>query len=125
MYKTPSSEFTEEDWDKFNCYMVNRFISMQPQYLELVNYVQTIPYENKEQLYNVYKEFLPKGKAYFKYIKAKKNSINKDLIEHLTQHFECSLKEAEGYISLLNKKDLSHILKQRGIDEKETKKLLK
>lgn len=124
-HKTPSSEFTEEEWEVFNCYMVNRFISMNPAYLELVNYVQTIPYDNKEQLYNVYKEYLPKRKMFFKYIKPTKKTKSKDLISNISKFFECGIREADEYISLLNKKDLSKILEMQGLEEKEIKKLLK
>lgn len=124
-HKTPSSEFTEEEWEVFNCYMVNRFISMNPAYLELVNYVQTIPYDNKEQLYNVYKEYLPKRKMFFKYIKPTKKTKSKDLISNISKFFECGIREADEYISLLSKKDLSKILEMQGLEEKEIKKLLK
>lgn len=123
--KTPSSEFTEEDWDKFNCYMVNRFVSMDRNYIELVNYVQTIPYENKEQLYNVYKEYLPKKKMFFKYLKSKHKAAPKKLVETFTQYFECSISEAESHVKILNKKNQKQILSHMGFDEKEQKAILK
>ena len=34
-YKTPSSEFTDKDWDVFNSYMVHRFLSMNMDWIEL------------------------------------------------------------------------------------------
>ncbi len=40
--KTPSANFTEESWDSFNSYMVHRYLSMDINYVELVNYVQKI-----------------------------------------------------------------------------------
>lgn len=98
---------------------------MNPAYLELVNYVQTIPYDNKEQLYNIYKEYLPKRKMFFKYIKATKKTKSKDLISNVSKFFECSVREADEYISLLKKKDLTKILEMQGLEEKEIKKLLK
>jgi len=89
------------------------------------NYVQTIPYENKEQVYNIYKEMLPKKQQFFRYIKANKKMKNRDMLGHVSEYFECSIKEADDYISLLKKKDLKNILTQMGIDEKDQKKLLK
>ena len=124
-YKTPSFEFTEEDWDKFNSYMVNRFISMDKNYVELVNYVQTFPYENKEQLYNVYKEYLPKKKIFFKYLKSSHKSPPQKLVEEFTKYYECSISEAESYIKILNPSTQKQILSHMGYDEKEIKNLLK
>jgi len=98
---------------------------MNPAYLELVNYVQTIPYDNKEQLYNVYKEYLPKRKMFFKYIKPTKKTKSKDLISNISKFFECSVREADMYISVMKKKELKEILTMQGLDEKEIKKLLK
>ena len=124
-HKTPSSEFTEEEWEVFNCYMVNRFISMNPAYLELVNYVQTTPYESKEQLYNIYKEYLPKKKMFFKYIKSTNKAKSKDLLSNVSQFMECSIREADQYVNILKKKDLVQILEMQGLEDKEIKKLLK
>ena len=123
--KTPSSSFSDEDWGLWNTYMVHRFISMNPDYIELVNYIQTIPYENKEQVYNIYKEMLPKKQQFFRYIKANKKMKNRDLLGHVSKYFECSIREADKYIHLLGKKDLKVVLTSLGIDEKEQKKLLK
>ena len=50
---------------------------------------------------------------------------NRDMLGHVSEYFECSIKEANDYISLLKKKDLKNILTQMGIDEKDQKKLLK
>ena len=125
LYKTSSDTFTEEDWGLWNTYMVHRFISMDENYVELVNYIQTIPYENKEQVYNVYKEMLPKRKAFFRYIKAGKKIKNRELLKHVSEYFECSLREANDYISLLKVKELKQILTSLGIEEKEQKIILK
>ena len=123
--KTPSSEFTEEDWDKFNSYMVNRFVSMDKNYVELANYVQITPYESKEQLYNIYKEYLPKKKMFFKYIKSTNKAKSKDLLSNVSQFMECSVREADQYVNILKKKDLVQILEMQGLEDKEIKKLLK
>jgi hypothetical protein len=124
-HKTPSSEFTEEDWDKFNSYMVNRFISMDKNYVELANYVQITPYDNKEQLYNIYKEYLPKKKMFFKYLKSSHKSPPQKLVEEFTKFFECSVSEAESHVKILKPKDHKNILSHMGYDEKEIKQILK
>lgn len=47
------SEFNDEDKKEFNPYLINRFLSMNENYIELVNFVQTIPYTEKEKYYNI------------------------------------------------------------------------
>ena len=123
--KSSPDVFSEEDWGKWNTYMIHRFVSMNPDYIELVNYIQTIPYENKKQIYNIYKEMLPKKQQFFRYIKTNKKIKNRDLLGHISKYFECSIREADSYISLLKKADIKEILTQMGIKDKEQKKLLK
>ena len=41
--KPQSDSFTEKDWEVWNSYMIHRFMSMNPNYLEVVNYVQELP----------------------------------------------------------------------------------
>jgi len=62
-YKTPSSKFTDKDWEVFNSYMIHRFISMNKDFIEVVNYVQEFPPQEKVMIYNIYKEFIPKNNA--------------------------------------------------------------
>jgi hypothetical protein len=71
LYKTPIENISEESWDKWNSYVVNRYVSMDIRYIELANYIQTIPYDNKHQLYQIYREMIPKSKVFLKYLKSK------------------------------------------------------
>ncbi len=123
--KSSPDVFSEEDWGKWNTYMIHRFVSMNPDYIELVNYIQTIPYENKKQIYNIYKEMLPKKQQFFRYIKTNKKMKDRDLLGYISKYFECSVREADSYLTLLHKKDIKEILTQMGIKDKEQKKLLK
>lgn len=125
LHKTSSDNFTEEDWGLWNTYMVHRFVSMNSDYIELVNYIQTIPYENKEQIYNIYKEMLPKRKEFFRYIKTGKKIKNRELLGYISEYFECSLREADENIQVLRKSDLVKILTSMGVEPKEQKSILK
>ena len=49
-------------------------------YTELADLAQSLMPNNKKQIYNLYKEMIPKRKTYFRYIKAKKSTKNKELI---------------------------------------------
>jgi len=71
LYKTPIENISEESWEKWNSYMIHRYVSMDIRYIELVNYIQTIPYDNKQQIYQIYREMIPKAKTFLKYLKSK------------------------------------------------------
>ena len=125
LYKTPASEFTDNDWENFNSYMVHRFISMSPYYVEVADYAQGLMPNNKKEIYNFYKEMIPKRKVWLKYIKTKNKSYNKELINLIKEYFEVSETEASSYINILDKKGITSILRKMGVEEKESKKLLK
>ena len=80
LYKTPASEFTDNDWEKFNSYMVHRFISMHVYYVEIADYAQSMLPTMKKEIYNFYKEMIPKRKIWLQYIKTKNKQVNKELI---------------------------------------------
>ena len=125
LHKSSAEEFTDKDWDNFNSYMVHRFISMSLYYVELANYAQSLMPHNKKEIYNFYKEMIPKRKSYFKYIKSKNKSYNKELIEILSDYFKIGTSEIPSYINILGNEKVKEILRETGIEEKESKKLLK
>lgn len=124
-YKTPVEKFSDRDWDVFNSYMVHRFLSMNRDYLEVVNLVQEYPPQEKKAIYQIYKEFIPKNSKWNKYIKSKTKQPNKDLVEHIKNYFECSSKEAREYINILGNQEVSRILDKIGLNKQEIKPLLK
>ena len=67
--KTPIAEISEESWDKFNSYMIHRYVSMDINYIDIVNYVQKVNPQSKKQIYSIYREMIPKKKVWLKYIK--------------------------------------------------------
>jgi hypothetical protein len=68
---------------------------------------------------------IPKRKVFNKYIGSKKKNQNNDLAGYVARYFECSLGEADEYISLLRESGVTGILHQMGVDDKEIKKLVK
>lgn len=125
LYKTPIENISEESWDKWNSYMITRYVSMDIRYIELANYIQTIPYENKQQTYQIYREMIPKQKTFLKYIKSRTKKKPATLVEYVAKYFECSLGEAEEYIDILRKNGVRSVLYEMGIEDKEVEKLLK
>ena len=123
--KPPVESFTDKDWEVWNSYMIHRFMSQNPDFIEVVNYVQELPPQEKAMIYNVYKEFIPKNTKWNTYIKSKNKEPNKELVEHLRDHLKCSSKESKEAIAMLDTAEISRILTNRGLDKKEQKLLLK
>jgi hypothetical protein len=101
----------DEGW---NNYMINRYLSMDPNYCEVVNIVQKNTWQMKgEYLYNLYRDIIPKQYVFLKYIKATtKKEYDKDEVEALSKYFEISLKEAKEYIDMLPKDEVANITAQ-------------
>ena len=125
LYKTPASEFTDNDWENFNSYMVHRFISMSPYYVEVADYAQSMLPTMKKEIYNFYKEMIPKRKVWLQYIKSKTKTVNKNLIEDIAKYYEIGAADALSYIAVMTKEEISIVLSEMGKDNKEIKKLLK
>lgn len=123
--KQPWNSFTEEDKKSFEPYMIHRFLSMNPDYIEFVNLVQVFPITDKEKIYNIYLYMIPKNKMFLKYIKSSKSKPKEALLKHIASYYECSLGEAEEYTYILRETGVKSILTKLGVEEKEQKKLLK
>lgn len=124
--KEPWSSFSDEDKKTFDPYMVNRFVSQNKDYIDLVNSVSFIPLADKEKYYNIYRELLPRKKLWLKYIKKEKTTeYNPELIENINKYFECSSDESAEYVELLGDEGTKQVLVKLGIGEKIIKKLMK
>ena len=105
--------------------MVHRFISMSPYYVEVADYAQSMLPTMKKEIYNFYKEMIPKRKVWLQYIKSKIKTVNKDLIEDIAKYYEVGVTDATSYFTVMTKEEISVILSEMGKDNKEIKKLLK
>ena len=121
--KSEWSSFTEEQKDEFNVYMINRFLSQNEYYIDIVNVVQRIPYTEKEKIYNVYKSLIPKRNVFLKYVKSSTPTYPQKLLEYLASYIECSQVEAGEYIPLLSKDNVKNALIFLNIVKKEITKL--
>jgi hypothetical protein len=122
------SKWSEMDQKKFAPFIVNRWLSMRMELVELVNEFQTytIGLLRPQETYRLYHEFLPASKGYAKYIKGKsEDKYEKSLIEQLAEHYQVSKAEATDYIDLMDKTQCERILTMYGYSEGDKKKLLK
>ena len=123
--KTPPNDFTQEDWDDWNSYMVHRFLSMNINYIDIVNFVQSINPQNKKEIYSVYREYIPKNNKWNKYIKSNIKKHNDILLKYLSEYWECSRNEVREYLNFLGDDEVLRILTSIGLNQKEIKPLLK
>tara|TARA_B100000282_G_scaffold16906_1_gene11680 strand:+ start:300 stop:713 length:414 start_codon:yes stop_codon:yes gene_type:complete len=124
-YKTPSDKFSDKDWEVFNSYMIHRFLSMNKEFLEIVNFVQSYPPQEKKAIYNIYREFIPKNNKWNKYIKSSVKQPNIDLVKIISDYYTCSQREAKEYLNILDKQSIVSILDKIGVESKDQKQLLK
>lgn len=126
--KVSWDSLSEVDQKSFSPYIINRFLSMNPDYIELVDMLQqyTIGLLDKKQVYQLYYELLPKVKTFSKYIKGKKgNKYQPELVKFICDRFWVNKQEASDYLELLPKEELVSELKRYGNDDANIKRLLK
>ena len=129
--KTPWDVLSDSDKKSFTPYIINRWLSMNMDFIELINELQryTIGQISPEETYKLYYDILPKQKQFNKYIKGKKaDKYNPALVELLSMHFLVSEKEAMEYIDMYQETSLNtlkEIIKKYGKTDKEVDKLLK
>ena len=121
-------EISDEDKKTWSNYMINRFLSMKSDWIDLVNEVQKYQME-PEILYKVYTNIFPKGKHWLKYIKGdKKMKYPKWVYETVAKHLQCSIREANDAVEMYDishggQAELADILFKYGIEKKEVRKI--
>lgn len=129
--KTSWESLSDVEKKSFSPFMINRLLSMNSDFIELVNELQryTVGQLDPKITYVLYSDLLPKKKQFNKYIKSKKaDKYNSDLVDLVRNHFLISEKEALEYLDIyyadrLN--TLKEIVKKYGKTDKECDKLLK
>ena len=122
------NDFTEDEQKKFSPFIINRWLSMDKEFIEIVNYFQKYSIGTLEprEVYKWYCDVLPKGKRFNKYIKGKKDKkYNSELVDIISNHFEISKLETKECLKLIHKDELFYILEKYGMNEKTIKRLLK
>ena len=126
--KTHWNKFTEDEQKKFSPFIINRWLSMDTEFIEIVNIFQKYAIGTLEprEVYKWYCDILPQGKRFNKYIKSKKDKkYDSELTSLLTNYFECSKLEVNQYLKLIDKKELREILEKYGLDKKKITRLCK
>ena len=128
VHKKHWNDFTEDEQKKFSPFIINRWLSMDKDFIEIVNVFQKYAIGTLEprEVYKWYCDVLPKGKRFNKYIKGKGDKkFDKELVEIISKHFECSRLQTKEYLELIDKEELKNILEMYGLDKKKIKRLCK
>ena len=131
--KVPWESLTKADQKTFSPYIINRWLSMNMDLIEVVDMFQqyTIGPLSKKHVYQLYYDVLPARKMFSKYIKGKKvDKYKPELVEFVRQSHMISKREANDHLDIFFKTDtgkefLIGLLKKYGTSTKEIKGLLK
>ena len=128
VHKKHWNEFTKDEQKKFSPFIINRWLSMDSEFIEIVNVFQKYAIGTLEprEVYKWYCDILPKGKRFNKYIKGKKSKkYDKELVDIISNYFECSKLQTNEYLELINKQELIEILEKYGMETKKIKRMIK
>ena len=122
------SKYSETDQSKFSPFIVNRWLSMRQDLVEIINELQTytIGLLKPRETYRLYHALLPANKSFAKYVKGKKDDKFTDkLIAQIAEHYQVSKTEAADYAELLNQDSCTRLLALYGYTEAEIKTMCK
>lgn len=129
--KKPWNELDDDSKKDFQPYMINRWLSMHPDLIDIVNYLQpfTVGVMDKEMVYKMYLELLPKKSFFLKYIKAdKEEKYPSAVVDIFRTHFGIDKQRASEYIDIVINRDPQEIhryLEKYGLQDKDKKKIIK
>ena len=108
-------DFNDEEKKSFNVFIVNKALSMNPNYLGIVNMVQNFTGLNQvlsqKEVFKIYFNLLPTKFRFYKWIKGEKTKKEKEKAEYLAMHFKVSTREAYDYLKILDRKTINKIIK--------------
>lgn len=125
--KTPWEKLSESEQKGVGIFMLNRWLSMSDDLLEIVDELQTTTLRlTSKQAYKFYLDILPNTKIYIKYVKSKKqDKYPKELIKVALDFFKLSQREVENYLGFLTIDEIDNLLRFYGKTDKERKKIIK
>ena len=108
-------DFNDEEKKSFNIFIINKALSMNPNYLGIVNMVQNFTGLNQilspKEVFNLYLNLLPNKFKFYRWIKGEKTKKDKEKAEYLATHFKVSIREAYDYLQILDRKTVKSIIK--------------
>ena len=122
-------DMTEEEQKSFSIFIVNKYLSMNPNYLEMVNALQqyTVGTLKAKEVFKLYSGLLFGRLEYHPYIKKRtKDKYKDELLTYLSMYFETSKANIIEYLDISFKTNdgieyIIDILQKYGLNEKKIK----
>lgn len=123
---------SEGDKKTFSVYMIHRFLSMNPDWIDIVNMIQKYSQQLKQDnTFRIYNELIPKSKIWLQYVKSKKEKkYDQYVVNILKKYFELGEEQIQQYYDIYlsspdGKIELMRIVRMYGGSEKELNKIEK
>ena len=106
-------DFNDEEKKSFIVYIINKTLSFNPNYLDIVSITQKYSPDqiSQKEVFNLYFNLLPTKFRFYRWIKGAKTKKHKENAEYLAMHFKVSTREAYDYLDILDKKTIKSITK--------------
>lgn len=123
-------KLSEEDVKSWSNFMINRFLSMKPEWVELVATILPLSQGLRpKDMYKLYISVIPKGRVFLKYVKGKaEEKYEEFLVDLISKDYQCSTRQAIEYIEVLyatkeGRENIKRICEKYGTDKKNITKL--
>ena len=106
-------DFNDEEKKNFNIYIINKALSFNPNYLNVVNLIQkySTGQITQKEVFKIYFNLLPNKFRFYKWIKGEKTKKDKEKAEYLAMYYKVSIREAYDYLKILDRKTINSIIK--------------
>ena len=93
---------SDEDKKTWSNFMINRFLSMNPDWIELIASIlpltQTL---EPKDMYKLYINLIPKGRYFLKYMKGKSaEKYESFIVELIQKEYDCSELQSNQYLEI-------------------------
>ena len=102
------SSFTEEEQSGFNSFIINKALSFNKNYIQVVEMAMLYPMP-PDKLYDFYKDIIPKKPMWNKWVKSNVK-WDEDEIQVLATYFECGTREVKEFFEILSLEEKNVIL---------------
>ena len=115
------NSFTEEEQSNFNPFIINKALSFNKDYIQVVEMAMVYPMP-PQKLYEFYRDVIPKKPIWNKWIKGQVN-FDEEELKFISEYFECSQRESKDIVTLLDSQEKGIILSElKGVEDKPKKK---
>ena len=115
------STFTEDEQNGFNAFIINKALSFNKDYIQIVEMAMTYPMPN-DKLYEFYKDVVPKKPIWNKWIKSQE-VFNEEELKFISEYFECSQRESKDILHILDPQEKDIIIYElKGLENDKQKR---